>query len=117
MRVRYGASGCASSEMTNRTMCRFLDLRVWPVRRGEKCRGSWPGIPFTWCPPCHLIDRGGLPAPRFVDARSLVSPITDRHLFTWRRLGTLLGADHKAIQRWHAQGIDLIVKALRGGER
>jgi hypothetical protein len=49
---------------------------------------------------------------RIVGARSLVHPITDRHLFPWRRLGTALGADHKAIQRWHAQGIDLIVRAL-----
>jgi hypothetical protein len=37
-----------------------------------------------------------------------------RHRATGRR-PPLLGADHKAIQRWHAQGIDLIVKALRGG--
>jgi len=49
---------------------------------------------------------------RIVGARALVSPITERHLFPWRRLATLLGADHKAIQRWHAQGIDLIVSAL-----
>lgn len=49
---------------------------------------------------------------RIVGARSLVSPVTERHLFTWRRLGSLLGADHKAIQRWHAQGIGLIVAAL-----
>ena len=50
---------------------------------------------------------------RVVGARSLVHPVTDRHLFTWRRLGKALGADHKAIQRWHAQGIGLIVAALR----
>ncbi len=62
-----------------------------------------------------LIPRDKYVLRRIVGARSLVSPVTDRHLFTWRRLGTLLGADHKAIQRWHAQGIDLIVKALRGG--
>lgn len=49
---------------------------------------------------------------RIVGARSLVHPITERHLFPWRRLGTALGSDHKAIQRWHAQGIDLIVRAL-----
>ena len=49
---------------------------------------------------------------RIVGARSLVSPVTERHLFTWRRLGALLGADHKAIQRWHAQAIDMIVVAL-----
>jgi hypothetical protein len=51
---------------------------------------------------------------RIVGARALVSPITERHLFSWRRLGTLLGADHKAIQRWHGQGIDLIVGSLQG---
>jgi hypothetical protein len=49
---------------------------------------------------------------RIVGARSLVHPITERHLFPWRRLATALGADHKAIQRWHAQGIDLMVLAL-----
>jgi hypothetical protein len=49
---------------------------------------------------------------RVVGARSLVHPITDRHLFAWRRLGAALGADHKAVQRWHAQGIDMIVAAL-----
>lgn len=47
---------------------------------------------------------------RAVGARSLVHPITDRHLFPWRRLGAALGADHKAVQRWHAQGIEMIVK-------
>ena len=52
---------------------------------------------------------------RIVGARSLVNPLTDKHLFPWRRLGTMLGADHKAVQRWHAQGIELIVTALNGG--
>ncbi|MGE0416396.1 MAG: DUF6362 family protein [Acetobacteraceae bacterium] len=51
---------------------------------------------------------------RVVGARSLVHPITDRHLYPWRRLGAALGADHKAVQRWHAQGVDLIVKRLKG---
>ena len=50
---------------------------------------------------------------RIVGARSLVNPMNDRHLFTWRRLGLALGADHKAVQRWHAQGIALIVAGLR----
>lgn len=49
---------------------------------------------------------------RIVGARALVSPTTERHLFSWRRLGEALGADHKAVQRWHAEGIDLIVRAL-----
>lgn len=50
---------------------------------------------------------------RVVGARSLVHPVTDRHLYPWRRLGKALGADHKAIQRWHGQGIALIVNALK----
>lgn len=49
---------------------------------------------------------------RVVGARSLVHPVTDRHLYSWRRLGAALGADHKAVQRWHAQGIAMIVAAL-----
>jgi len=49
---------------------------------------------------------------RIVGARSLVHPATDRHLFPWRRLAAALGADHKAVQRWHGEGIALIVKAL-----
>ena len=49
---------------------------------------------------------------RVVGARCLISPATGRYLFTWRRLGTAIGADHKAVQRWHAQGINLIVAAL-----
>ena len=52
---------------------------------------------------------------RIVGARSLVHPITQRHLFPWRRLGAAIGADHKAVQRWHAQGIEFIVSALNAG--
>lgn len=49
---------------------------------------------------------------RIVGARSLVHPITGRHLFPWRRIAVAVGADHKAVQRWHAQGIELIVTQL-----
>ncbi len=49
---------------------------------------------------------------RIVGARALVSPLTQRHLFSWRRLGEAMGADHKAVQRWHAQGIDWLVREL-----
>lgn len=49
---------------------------------------------------------------RIVGARSLVHPLSDRHLFPWRRLGAVLGADHKAVQRWHKEGIGIIVTAL-----
>ena len=49
---------------------------------------------------------------RVVGARCLVNPMTGRYLYSWRRLGTAIGADHKAVQRWHCRGIDLIVTAL-----
>lgn len=59
-----------------------------------------------------LIPRDRHVLRRIVNARALVSPVTERHLFSWRRLGGVLGADHKAVQRWHGQAIDLIVAAL-----
>ena len=64
---------------------------------------------MAWIP---MIPQDRYVLRRVVGARSLVHPITDRHLFPWRRLGAVLGADHKAVQRWHAQGIALIVAAL-----
>jgi len=59
-----------------------------------------------------LIPRENYVLRRIVGARCLISPITERHLFPWRRLAAALGADHKAVQRWHAQGIAIIVAAL-----
>jgi hypothetical protein len=59
-----------------------------------------------------LIPRERYVLRRIVGARSLVSPMTERHLFSWRRLGALLGADHKAVQRWHGEAIGIIVAAL-----
>ncbi len=50
---------------------------------------------------------------RIVSLRAMVDPITERHVYSWRRVGMLIGADHKAVQRWHATGIDVIVGALR----
>ena len=52
---------------------------------------------------------------RVVGARSLVNPMTGRHLYSWRRIALAVGADHKAMQRWHAQGIDIIVSQLARG--
>jgi hypothetical protein len=49
---------------------------------------------------------------RIVASRLLVSPLTDRHLFPWRRIAGLIGSDHKAVQRWHADGIAHIVRRL-----
>jgi hypothetical protein len=59
-----------------------------------------------------LIPKARYVLRRIVGARCLVSPVTERHLFSWRRLASVVGADHKAVQRWHAQGIDMIVAAL-----
>ena len=68
---------------------------------------------MSWIP---LIPLDRYVLRRIVGARSLVHPITDRHLFPWRRLGAALGADHKAVQRWHAQGIGIIAEALKSLE-
>ena len=64
-----------------------------------------------------LIPDGNQVLRRVVGARALVHPLTGRHLFAWRRLGTALGADHKAVQRWHAQGLEVIVRALNASSR
>lgn len=64
---------------------------------------------LAWVP---LIPESRVVLRRIVHARALVSPLTGRHLFAWRRLAAEVGADHKAVQRWHAQGIDIIVTAL-----
>ncbi|HQT67690.1 MAG: hypothetical protein B7Z78_10930 [Rhodospirillales bacterium 20-60-12] len=52
---------------------------------------------------------------RIVGARALVHPITGRHLFPWRRLASAIGADHKAVQRWHRDAIRLIIRTLAAG--
>jgi len=49
---------------------------------------------------------------RILGARALVHPLTGRHLYPWRRLATALGTDHKAVQRWHAQAVALLVQEL-----
>ena len=66
-------------------------------------------IALTWLsliPPASLVLR------KVVGARSLVHPITGRHLFQWRKIGLMLSTDHKQVQRWHGEGIALIVAAL-----
>ncbi len=96
-----------------------VDMRGWDPRHdaGGRLRPAVPDAAritrmdeaMAWIP---LIPKDRVVLRRIVGARSLVSPVTERHLFAWRRLGSMLGADHKAVQRWHAQGIDVIVAAL-----
>jgi hypothetical protein len=60
-----------------------------------------------------LIPRDRYVLRRVVAARSLVSPTTGRHVMTWRRLGHVLHCSHEATRLWHAQGVAIIVAALR----
>ncbi|OYV31789.1 MAG: hypothetical protein B7Z81_13530 [Acidocella sp. 20-61-6] len=60
----------------------------------------------------RFIPDGNFVMRRVVGARALVHPLTCRHLFTWRRLGATLRADHKSVQRWHGQGVAMIVAGL-----
>ncbi len=69
---------------------------------------------LTWV---SLIPESQLVLRRIVHARALVNPLTGKHLFAWRRLASEVNTDHKAIQRWHAQGIGIIVAALNGHGR
>lgn len=64
---------------------------------------------FGWL---RLVPDGQFVMRRIVGARALVHPLTGRHLFTWRRLANILGADHKSVQRWHKQGLSLILRGL-----
>ncbi|WP_288039041.1 DUF6362 family protein [Acidiphilium sp.] len=54
---------------------------------------------------------------RILGARALTHPLTGRHLFPWRRLGGVLGADHKSVQRWHREGLGIVLAALVAAER
>jgi len=49
---------------------------------------------------------------RVLGARALVHPLTGRHLYAWRRLGAALGTDHKAVQRWHAEGVEMLARLI-----
>jgi hypothetical protein len=77
---------------------------VPPAARIDRMDDAWGWL--------SLIPQDRYVLRRIVGARALVHPLTDRHLYSWRKLGTVLGADHKAVQRWHAWGISLIVVGL-----
>lgn len=50
---------------------------------------------------------------RIVGARSLIHPVTGRQVITWARLARLIGCDPRVVRSWHAQGIGIIVEALK----
>lgn len=49
---------------------------------------------------------------RIVGARALVAPVTQRHLFSFNRIAQSLGCDYRAVKKWHADGVALIVSGL-----
>lgn len=69
---------------------------------------------FKWIGHISLAQRSHR---RIVLMRSLISPRTERHRWTWRRIGTTLGWDYRAVQNWHSQGIDMIVDGLIEAQR
>ena len=51
---------------------------------------------------------------KIVLLRSLVHPVSERHQFSWRKIGQKFGWSHEAVRIWHAQGIDRIVTGVNG---
>ncbi len=91
-----------------------LDAYGW---EGAKLRPAAPAAAavtrmdeaFGWL---HFIPDKQYVLRRIAGARALVHPLTGRHLYPWRKLGVLLGADHKSVQRWHGQAMGLIAAGL-----
>ncbi len=64
---------------------------------------------YAWLrfiPDSHMLNR------RIVGIRSLVHPLTDRHLYPWRRLGNVLNIHHQRVQQLHEAGIAEIICGL-----
>lgn len=47
---------------------------------------------------------------RIVMMRSLVDPVTDRHLWSWRKIGTALGTAKTNAQYQHNRAIDILMR-------
>jgi Domain of unknown function (DUF6362) len=52
---------------------------------------------------------------RIVASRSLVYPISQRHVIPWRRIAEIVHADPTTVRIWHAKGIEIIVRSLKNG--
>jgi hypothetical protein len=62
---------------------------------------------------------GGAALRRIVHARALVDPLSwaqtpnkPRHVYTWRQIGEVLGADYRAVKVWHGAALGLICNNL-----
>lgn len=48
---------------------------------------------------------------RIVQARSLVTPISQRYLYSWSKIARMLHTDRRAVIRWHMHGLrDIIIR-------
>lgn len=84
----------------------------------EPLRAALPGArditrmdeALAWIPRYIPADRYVLR--RIVQMRLLTRFNNGRPVYSWRVIGTVLGCHPKAAERWHAQGIGLIVSGL-----
>ncbi len=51
-------------------------------------------------------------ARRIVQARLIVCPVRCVHLWSWRKVGRLIGADYRVVQGWHRAAVDEIKVGL-----
>ncbi len=111
--LRFLAGGGGSASASPGTMLRPAVPSPERITRMDEAFSWLALVTSCACARQRATDRAVLR--RLVSARALVSPLTGKHLYAWRRLGGLVGADHKAVQRWHAEGIRLIVQGLNMG--
>ncbi len=52
---------------------------------------------------------------RLVAARMQINPLSDRHVFSWRRLARDFAMSPRQLQRWHEDAIREIVNGLAAG--
>jgi len=50
---------------------------------------------------------------RIIEMRMLTCPITQRPLYSWRKIGRTFRVDHHTAQRWHSAGVALLAAAIR----
>ena len=62
----------------------------------------------------RLIPEQRVSLRKIVLLRALLHPVSDRHLWSWRKIGRKFGWSHEAVRTWHAQGIDVIVAGVNG---
>jgi hypothetical protein len=85
----------------------------------ERCRAAYPTAQqiarmdevYNWI---GLIPESKRLLRRIVLLRSLVHPVTDRHIFSWRKIATKLGHDDKTTKGWHESAIISLLVEIDG---